>query len=74
MLWRGHGLTSAAIGVPEAVLQALSVDRLARLALTVVSAGGVLRDLPALDLAALPDLGSGLTSDIAWRHELARLT
>ncbi|WP_433379473.1 class II aldolase/adducin family protein [Actinoplanes sp. CA-142083] len=69
VLLRGHGLTSVAADVPRAVLQALSVDRLARLALAVVSAGGVLRDLPPEDLAELPDLGPGLT-DIAWRHEL----
>jgi hypothetical protein len=49
------------------------VDRLARLALAVASAGGVLRDLPAQDLAELPDLGAGLNVDVAWRHELARL-
>jgi 3,4-dihydroxyphthalate decarboxylase len=73
VLLRGHGLTSTAASVPEAVLQAMSADRLARLALAVVAAGGVLRDLPAQDLAELPDLGAGLTTDIAWRHELARL-
>lgn len=73
VLLRGHGLTSVAAGVPEAVLQALSVDRLARLALAVVSAGGVLHEVPPQDLAELPDLGPGLTTEIAWRHELARL-
>jgi 3,4-dihydroxyphthalate decarboxylase len=73
VLLRGHGLTSAAAGVPEAVLQALSVDRLARLARAVVSAGGVPHDLPERDLAELPDLGAGLNTATAWRHELARL-
>ena len=73
VLLRGHGLTSVAATVPEAVLQALSVDRLARLALAVASAGGVPRDLPPEDLAELPDLGAGLNVEIAWRHELARL-
>jgi ribulose-5-phosphate 4-epimerase/fuculose-1-phosphate aldolase len=73
VLLRGHGLTSAAATVQGAVLQAVSVDRLASLSLAVVSAGGQLRDLPAEDLAELPDLGPGLHSDVAWRHELARL-
>lgn len=73
VLLRGHGLTSAAASVPDAVLQALSVDRLAALSLRVVSAGGTLRDLPAADLAELPDLSPAFTSDTAWRHELARL-
>jgi ribulose-5-phosphate 4-epimerase/fuculose-1-phosphate aldolase len=57
VLLRGHGLTSAAAGVEDAVLQALSVDRLAALSLAVVSAGGTLRDLPADDMAELARLG-----------------
>jgi len=73
VLLRGHGLTSAAAGVEDAVLQALSVDRLAALSLSVVAAGGTLRDLPPADMAELPDLGPGLHTATAWRHELARL-
>jgi ribulose-5-phosphate 4-epimerase/fuculose-1-phosphate aldolase len=70
---RGHGLTSCGGDVPEAVLRAASVDRIARLSLDVLSAGGELRDLPAEDLAELPDLGAGFNRGVAWRHELARL-
>lgn len=73
VLLRGHGLTSAAASVEEAVLNAVSVDQLARMALTVVSAGGVLVDLATADLAELPDLGAGFNHTTAWRHELARL-
>lgn len=73
VLLRGHGLTSTGASVQEAVLHALSVDRLARLELTVVSAGGTLVDLPAEDMAELPDLGSGFNHGTAWRHELANL-
>jgi 3,4-dihydroxyphthalate decarboxylase len=73
VLLRGHGLTSAAGSVPEAVLQAIAVDGLASLSLAVVSAGGTLRDLAAEDLAELPDLGGALNLATAWRHELARL-
>jgi 3,4-dihydroxyphthalate decarboxylase len=73
VLLRGHGLTSAAASVEDAVLQAISVDQLAALSLTVVSAGGTLCDLSAEDMAELPDLGAGLLSATAWRHELARL-
>ncbi len=73
VLLRGHGLTSAGASVPEAVLHALAVDRLARLELTVVSAGGTLVDLPAEDMAELPDLGAGFNHATAWRHELANL-
>lgn len=71
---RGHGLTSSGRSVAEAVLRAISVDQLARLALTVVSAGGTLQDLPPEDMAELPDLGGGFNVETAWRHELSRLT
>lgn len=70
---RGHGLTSTARTVAQAVLQSISVDQIARLSLTVVTAGGELRDLPEEDMAELPDLGGGFNVSTAWRHELARL-
>ncbi|PXY36188.1 class II aldolase/adducin family protein [Prauserella flavalba] len=69
---RGHGLTSAAASVEQAVLQSVGVDRLATLSLRVVGAGGTLTDLPAADLAELPDLGAAFNTATAWRHELAR--
>jgi ribulose-5-phosphate 4-epimerase/fuculose-1-phosphate aldolase len=70
---RGHGLTSSGGSVPEAVLRAISVDQIARLSLTIASAGGELRDLPPEDMAELPDLGGAFNHTTAWRHELARL-
>lgn len=70
---RGHGLTSAGSSVEEAVLNAVAVDQIAQLSLNVVAAGGTLTDLPAEDMAELPDLGSGFNHATAWRHELARL-
>ncbi|WP_326566196.1 class II aldolase/adducin family protein [Amycolatopsis rhabdoformis] len=73
VLLRGHGLTSSGGSVQEAVLRALSVDTIARMALTVVGAGGQLVDLPPEDLAELPDLGPAFNEGVAWRHELARL-
>jgi 3,4-dihydroxyphthalate decarboxylase len=74
VLLRGHGLTSTGRGVPEAVLRAVSADRIARLSLAVRQAGGTLTDLPPEDLAELPDLGDAFFTGTAWRHELARLT
>jgi 3,4-dihydroxyphthalate decarboxylase len=73
VLLRGHGITSTGATVPEAVLRAKSVDAIARMSLTIVSAGGTLRDLPDGDLAELPDLGSAFDETTAWRHELSRL-
>jgi 3,4-dihydroxyphthalate decarboxylase len=55
------------------VLQAVGVDRLARLSLRVVGAGGTLTDLPDVDMAELPDLGTAFNTSVAWRHELGRL-
>lgn len=71
---RGHGLTAVGADPAEAVLRARSVDTLARMILAVASAGGVPRPIPADDLAELPDLGRGLDQDVAWRHELSRLS
>ncbi|WP_338051647.1 class II aldolase/adducin family protein [Pseudonocardia acidicola] len=70
---RGHGLTAAGDSPAQAVLRAISVDTIARMSLAVVGAGGTLVDLPAEDMAELPDLGSGFNEATAWRHELARL-
>jgi 3,4-dihydroxyphthalate decarboxylase len=73
VLLRGHGLTATGDGPADAVLRAISIDILARMTLTVASAGGMPRPIPAADLAELPDLGSAFTTATAWRHELARL-
>ncbi|OBI44339.1 3,4-dihydroxyphthalate decarboxylase [Mycobacterium kyorinense] len=73
VICRGHGLTSAAASAQQAVLQAISVDALARMALRVHAAGGAVRDIDDRDWAELPDLGSGFTVEAAWRHEVARL-
>lgn len=73
VLLRAHGLTSTGATVPHAVLRALAVHTIATMSLAVAQAGGTLEDLPAEDLAELPDLGGRFTIDTAWRHELARL-
>jgi 3,4-dihydroxyphthalate decarboxylase len=73
VLLRGHGLTATGASVPEAVLRARSVDRLAAMALAVARAGGTPAAVPEADLAELPDLGGGCTIDTAWRHEVATL-
>ncbi|GAA4290802.1 class II aldolase/adducin family protein [Mycobacterium paraffinicum] len=73
VICRGHGITSAAATVPEAVLQAISIDALARMSLRVQGAGGNLRDIDDADWDDLPDLGPSFTAEAAWRHEIARL-
>ncbi|MFV0494364.1 class II aldolase/adducin family protein [Mycobacterium sp.] len=73
VICRGHGITSAAATVEQAVLQAIGLNELAAMSLKVRAAGGTLRDIDACDWDDLPDLGSGFTIDSAWRHEIARL-
>lgn len=73
VICRGHGITSAARSVEQAVLQAISLNELARMSLQVCAAGGILRDIDDEDWDDLPDLGSGFNVDAAWRHEVARL-
>ncbi|MGE2814768.1 class II aldolase/adducin family protein [Mycobacterium heidelbergense] len=73
VICRGHGITSAAATVEQAVLQAISVDALARMSLRVRTAGGALADIDDADWDELPDLGAEFTAEAAWRHELARL-
>jgi ribulose-5-phosphate 4-epimerase/fuculose-1-phosphate aldolase len=73
VICRGHGITSAAATVQQAVLQAISLDALARMSLRVRAAGGTLRDIDDADWDDLPDLGPGCNTSAAWRHEVARL-
>jgi ribulose-5-phosphate 4-epimerase/fuculose-1-phosphate aldolase len=73
VICRGHGITSAAPTVQQAVLQAISLDALARMSLRVRAAGGTLRDIDDADWEHLPDLGPAFTAEAAWRHEVARL-
>lgn len=74
---RGHGLVSVAEGPPatavaRAVLQALAVDSLARMALSVLQAGGTVQPISGDDLADLPDLGSSFNVDTMWRYLVRR--
>ncbi|ORB86570.1 3,4-dihydroxyphthalate decarboxylase [Mycobacterium kansasii] len=73
VICRGHGITSAAGSIQQAVLQAISLDALARMSLQVSAAGGTLRDIAEADWDDLPDLGSDFNIAAAWRHEVARL-
>lgn len=74
VICRGHGIVSAAATVQQAVLQAISVDQLARMSMGILAAGGALRDIDDADWDDLPDLGPKFTGDAAWKHEIARLS
>jgi ribulose-5-phosphate 4-epimerase/fuculose-1-phosphate aldolase len=69
---RGHGVVSVASGAPatavaRAVVQAVSVDSLARMTLAVLAAGGTPEPISDADMASLPDLGDGFNVDAMWR-------
>lgn len=74
VILRGHGITSAAASVEQAVLQAISINTIASLSLDIVSAGGTVTALAPEDLAELPDLGADFNTRTAWRHEVARIS
>ncbi len=73
MVLHGHGLVTTGTTVPEAVLNALHVDTLARMSLAVQRAGGTPIAIPADDRAELPDLGAGFNETTLWRHHVAAL-
>ena len=68
-LLRGHGVTVAGASVEAATVRALDLDVLTRVAVELARLG--VRDppeLPAADLAELPDLGAGFNEQRVWRH------
>src|ERR1700730_5251135 len=58
VICRGHGITSAAATVQHAVLQAISLDALARMSLQVRAAGGTLRDIDDPGRPGWPHFGA----------------
>jgi ribulose-5-phosphate 4-epimerase/fuculose-1-phosphate aldolase len=74
----GHGLVSVGSGAPEralaeAVTNAVAIDSLAQLTLSVHAAGGTIVPIADADLAQLPDLGAGFNVETMWRHLVARI-
>lgn len=72
-LLRGHGLTSTGTSLSQAVARALAVEQLAQLCLRVTQTGRPLQELPADDLAQLPDLGARFNDTLLWNYQTARL-
>jgi ribulose-5-phosphate 4-epimerase/fuculose-1-phosphate aldolase len=70
---RAHGIVTTGKTVEEAVVRALNIDSLARLTLRIGPAAHDVPDLPADDIAELPDLGSGFNDGQVWRYHVARL-
>ena len=69
---RGHGITVAGATVQQAVVRALNLNALASVTLELARLGGVAPEIPAEDVAELPDLGGALNDESVWRYHVAR--
>ncbi|HEY4459213.1 MAG TPA: class II aldolase/adducin family protein [Pseudonocardiaceae bacterium] len=69
---RGHGITVTGRNVREAVMRALNLNALAVATLDVAKTGRTAPDIPAEDIAELPDLGSAFNDDANWRYYAAK--
>jgi len=67
----GHGVTVGGTSVQEATVATLDLSALAAMTLTVAATGRDPRAVPPEDMAELPDLGSELHVQSAWRHYVA---
>lgn len=72
-LLHAHGIVTTGESVAQAIARALQIDELARMCLDVARCGGEPADIPAEDLAELPDLGGAFNDGLTWTHHLARL-
>jgi ribulose-5-phosphate 4-epimerase/fuculose-1-phosphate aldolase len=70
-LLRGHGITVAGRTVQEATVRAVNVEALCSITVELARLGQPVADVPAEDLAELPDLGGHFNTELAW-NSLAR--
>ena len=70
---RGHGITVTGTTLAQAVVRAVSLHKLAEVTVTLAGLGVTPADLPAADIAELPDLGAGFNDTTMWRHLTAKL-
>jgi 3,4-dihydroxyphthalate decarboxylase len=69
---RGHGLTVWGETLEQAVARTLDISLLAATTLAIASAGHSAPDIPAQDIAELPDLGASFSDLSAWRYYAAK--
>lgn len=70
---RGHGITVAGETVVQAVVRALDLNALASVTLELARLGRAAPEIPAEDVAELPDLGSAFNDEAIWRYHVAKL-
>lgn len=69
---KGHGITVTGDSVEQAVVRAMNLNALATATLAVAQAGGRAEEIPADDIAELPDLGSAFNDLAVWRYHVAK--
>jgi ribulose-5-phosphate 4-epimerase/fuculose-1-phosphate aldolase len=69
---RGHGITVTGASVEEAVVRAVNLNVLAAVTLELARLGVQAPEIPAGDVADLPDLGPALNDLSVWRHLVAK--
>jgi ribulose-5-phosphate 4-epimerase/fuculose-1-phosphate aldolase len=66
-IMRGHGVTVTGANVPQAVVRAVNLDVLTSVTRELALLGASSAEIPAEDLAELPDLGSAFQDEMVWR-------
>jgi ribulose-5-phosphate 4-epimerase/fuculose-1-phosphate aldolase len=69
---RGHGVTVTGDTLEQAVVRTLNINILATVTLAVAQAGRPAPDIPAEDIAELPDLGTAFNDLSVWRYYSAK--
>jgi ribulose-5-phosphate 4-epimerase/fuculose-1-phosphate aldolase len=70
---RGHGIVTVGDTVEQAVVRALNMEILAKMTLASSQHGVTPPELPAEDIAAMPDLGSTFNDTYVWQYHRSRL-
>jgi ribulose-5-phosphate 4-epimerase/fuculose-1-phosphate aldolase len=70
---RGHGIVTVGDTVEQAVIRALNIEILARMTLDATHRGTPPPEVPAEDIAAMPDLGSTFNDTYVWQYHRSRL-
>lgn len=70
---RGHGIVTVGDTIEQAVVRALNIEILAKITLAGSHRGAPPAELPAADIAAMPDLGSTFNDTYVWQYHRSRL-
>jgi ribulose-5-phosphate 4-epimerase/fuculose-1-phosphate aldolase len=73
VLLRGHGITVGAPTVEQATVLAVNLNVLLDVTVKLRLLGAGAPDVPAADLAELPDLGSAFNDQLVWQALVAEL-